>query len=107
MGEKMSLQAVRDYHLTIAARHEAAGSDFEAYEKHKAMADAIDAHLTQPAQAVDDGMLPDALVPHAKEWYRLCERRFSVDRMTISGELAEAIVKAISQPRALAAEKAG
>lgn len=65
------------------------------------------AHLTQPAQAVDDGMLPDALVPHAKEWYRLCERRFSVDRMTISGELAEAIVKAISQPRALAAEKAG
>jgi hypothetical protein len=65
------------------------------------------AHLIQPAQAVDDGMLPDALVPHAEEWYRLCERRFSVDRMTISGELAEAIVKAIGQPRALSAEKAG
>jgi hypothetical protein len=46
----------------------------------------------EPAPAVGDGMLPDALVPHAKEWYRLCERRFAVDRMTISGELAEAIV---------------
>lgn len=45
-------------------------------------------------------MLPDALVPHADEWYRLCERRFSVDRITISGELAEAIVTALSaQPQ--------
>lgn len=44
-----------------------------------------------------DGMLPDELVTHSKEWYRLCERRFSVERMTISGELAEAIVACISR----------
>jgi hypothetical protein len=44
-----------------------------------------------------DGMLPDELVQHSKEWYRLCERRFSVERMTISGELAEAIVACISR----------
>lgn len=52
----------------------------------------------QPAaqeSAQGDGMLPDALVPHAKEWYRLCERRFYAERITISGELAEAIVEAV------------
>lgn len=43
----------------------------------------------------NDGMLPDVLVPHSKEWYTLCERRFAVDRITISGELAEAIVSAL------------
>lgn len=46
-------------------------------------------------RARESGMLPDDLVPHAKEWYRLCERRFTVDKMTISGQLAEAIVDAI------------
>lgn len=44
-----------------------------------------------------DGMLPDELVPYSKEWYRFCERRFAVERMTISGELAEAIVACISR----------
>lgn len=42
-----------------------------------------------------DGMLPDALVPVTDEWYRLCERRFAVDRISISGKLAEAIVEAV------------
>ena len=61
-------------------------------------ADYLRRYLTaQPTQqGGGDGMLPDALVPHAKEWYRLCERRFSVDRMTISGKLAEAIVEAVT-----------
>jgi len=50
---------------------------------------------SEPASGEADGMLPDALVPHADEWYRLCERRFAVESITISGELAEAIVKAV------------
>lgn len=45
--------------------------------------------------AVDD-MLPDALMPVADEWYVLCERRFAVDRISISGDLARAIVDALS-----------
>lgn len=48
------------------------------------------------AQGREVGMLPEALIPHATEWYRLCERRFAVEKMTISGELAEAIVEAMS-----------
>ncbi len=43
----------------------------------------------------EEGMLPDALVPVAKEWYSLCERRFHATKITISGELAEAIVEAV------------
>lgn len=47
-------------------------------------------------------MLPDALMPVSKEWYTLCERRFAVDKITISGDLARAIVDAIStRPPAL------
>lgn len=53
-----------------------------------------------------DGMLPGALVPHAKEWYRLCERRFAVERITISGELAEAIVEAVCAPTPPASQPA-
>lgn len=49
----------------------------------------------EDAEAASDGMLPAALVPVADEWYRLCERRFSVDRIRISGKLAEAIVEAV------------
>ena len=68
---------------------------------------AIEAALsTRPAESVaqggcgkEDDMLPEALVPHAKEWYRLCERRFAVDKIMISGELAEAIVEAMGRPR--------
>lgn len=47
------------------------------------------------AAPVDDGMLPDALVPYSNEWYTLCERRFAVDKIKISGDLACAIVDAI------------
>jgi len=47
--------------------------------------------------AADEDMLPEELAPHADEWYRLCERRFAVDRITISGPLAEAIVAAIGR----------
>ena len=54
-----------------------------------------------------DGMLPDALVPHAKEWYRLCERRFAVERITISGELAEAIVASIGRAAPPVAQERG
>ena len=42
-----------------------------------------------------DDMLPDALMPVSKEWYVLCERRFAVDKITISGDLARAIVDAM------------
>lgn len=42
------------------------------------------------------GMLPEALVPHADEWYRVIERRFAVDKIKISGPLLCAIVEAIS-----------
>ena len=59
---------------------------------------AREALAAKPALVVGgDGMLPDALVPHTKEWYRLCERRFAVDNISISGELAEAIVNAIAE----------
>jgi hypothetical protein len=44
-----------------------------------------------------DGMLPDEIVPHSAEWYVLCERRFAVDRISISGRLAEAIIAAIGR----------
>jgi hypothetical protein len=57
------------------------------------------------APAVDEGLLPDTLVPHATEWYRLCERRFHVDRITISGELAEAIVAALAKQAAHAEDR--
>lgn len=49
----------------------------------------------EDAEAASDGMLPAALVPVADEWYRLCERRFAVDRIRISGKLAEAIVDTV------------
>lgn len=65
--------------LTAWNTRAASGGDSASLEKHS------------------DGMLPDELVTHSKEWYRLCERRFSVERMTISGELAEAIVACISR----------
>jgi hypothetical protein len=56
--------------------------------------DPCDAHL--PAPAMGDGMLPEALWPVSDEWYVLCERRFAVDKIKISGDLARAIVDAIS-----------
>lgn len=49
---------------------------------------------TQPNR--EAGMLPEALVPHADEWYRVIERRFAVDKIKISGPLLCAIVEAIS-----------
>lgn len=52
MGEKMTLEAVRDFHLRKVAYY----TDEQyprARARHQAMADAIDAHLTQPARAVD------------------------------------------------------
>jgi len=62
--------------------------------------DALAAKSAAPVP-FDDGMLPAALVPHAKEWYRLCERRFYADRIPISGELTEAIVEAFSSAPAV------
>lgn len=56
-----------------------------------------DTPAAQPAAG--DGMLPDALVPVSKEWYELCERAPHADKIKISGELAEAIVKAVSADR--------
>lgn len=49
----------------------------------------------KPMSNLASGPLPSALFPHAEEWYRLCERSSSVDKITISGDLAEAIVTAI------------
>lgn len=48
---------------------------------------------------VADGMLHDALEPFATQWYSLCERAPYATRITITGELAEAIVKAVCAPR--------
>ena len=42
-----------------------------------------------------DGMLPDAFEPCVTEWYELCDRRFAVDKIKISGDLARAIVDAM------------
>lgn len=50
MGEKMTLGQVRDWHRTEHKRSEKA---WWYQGEHKAMADALAAHLTQPAQAVD------------------------------------------------------
>lgn len=63
----------------------------------ESLVERLTAALATPAAVgrIADGMLPDVLVPHAKEWYRLCDRRFGVYRITISGELAEAIVEAV------------
>lgn len=74
-------------------------------------ADATAALLRKAASAlaarqpvgVEPGMLPDALEPVADEWYRLCERRFAAERISISGELAEAIVEAVDRTPAPAA----
>jgi hypothetical protein len=55
-------------------------------------ANEIDAQ--QPQQA-DDGALPAELCPLPDRWYTLCERAAYADKITISGELAEAIVKTI------------
>lgn len=52
-----------------------------------------------PAQASeargDDGSLPPQLWDVSDEWYVLCERAAYVDKIKISGQLAEAIVAAI------------
>ncbi len=45
--------------------------------------------------AESDHMLPEPLVPHAEEWYRVIERRFAVDKIKISGELLRAIVDSL------------
>lgn len=57
------------------------------------MWEAWQAALSQ--QPAGDGMLPDALVHVSDQWYRLCERAASVGRISISGRLAEAIVKSV------------
>lgn len=73
--------------VTLAARQPAAqvpqGSEFTV------------SRTMEEAESASDGMLPAALVAFADEWYRLCERRFAVDRIRISGQLAEAIVEAV------------
>lgn len=53
----------------------------------------------------DDEMLPEVLAPHSKEWYQLCERSKYVTRLTISGELAEAIVAAVCRRRPALSEQ--
>jgi len=59
--------------------------------------DELDAAIAELDRMAGGGdMLPDALMPVSKEWYTLCERRFAVDKITISGDLARAIVDAIS-----------
>lgn len=60
MAEKMTLEQVRDWHRKMEALLAAAGSLSAGAARHKAAADAVDAHLTQPAQAVDVGEADDA-----------------------------------------------
>lgn len=62
---------------------------------HALFANELDAALAADRAEAGDGMLPDALVPVSKEWYELCERAPHVDKIKISGELAEAIVAAV------------
>ena len=71
MGEKMTLEQVRDWHRKKAREMDVCGelmfpgpneSPFyrypsEASKENDRIADAIDAHLTQPAQAVDVGAI--------------------------------------------------
>lgn len=63
----------------------------------------------EAAQAVPegDGMLPDELCPHATEWYSLCERAAYVDRIKISGPLAEAIIATICRLNSAAPKPEG
>ena len=74
-----------------------------AYTPHEARTvKAIDlSRLRELAGRLNDGMLPEELSPVSAEWYELCERAAYVDRIKISGDLAEAIVKAIGaiEPR--------
>ncbi|WP_395119681.1 hypothetical protein ACFCQI_01825 [Rhodanobacter sp. FW102-FHT14D06] len=59
MAEKMTLEQVRDWHRKMEVLLAKAGSLSAGAARHKAAADAIDAHLAQPAQAVD--ALQDAI----------------------------------------------
>lgn len=80
---------------------EAAVRAFSAHDQgaisygRSAMTAALEAALSHAAGQEGDDSLPRPLWPVSKEWYRLCERRFAVDRITISGKLAEAIVEAV------------
>lgn len=69
----------------------------EAGEAHGRLMAKLEANRATPPAGGGDGMLPDELVPLSKEWYVLCERRFAVDRISISGELAEAIVASVGR----------
>lgn len=60
MAEKMTIEQVRDWHLARGREYQMIGMDI-GVTNHKLMADAIDAHLTQPAQAVDVGALRETL----------------------------------------------
>ena len=75
----------------------------------EAIRDALEAAfaLSHAAGQEGDDSLPRPLWPVSKEWYRLCERRFAVDRITISGKLAEAIVDAVCGPAITAQRKEG
>lgn len=61
MAEKMSLQQVRDW-----AAKTPANNGWKAKERDEAIA-AIDAHLAQPAQAVDVGAIREVIASMRKE----------------------------------------
>ena len=65
MGEKMSLQQVRDW-----AANTPASNGWQAKERYEAGA-ALDAHLTQPAQALDVGAIREVIASHIEEAKKL------------------------------------
>lgn len=79
MSEKMTLEKVRDV-LRNAGRYDLYGTDLQACD----LADAIDAHLTQPAQAVDVGAIREVLSAMRKldpRFKSFCHDRW-VDKLT-------------------------
>lgn len=87
-----ALEAVADQLTTITSTH---GLDSASAQLRVLAKNIKKALSTQHAQAVEGDGLPAALMPHAKQWYELCERAASVDNIRISGELAEAIVNTV------------
>lgn len=68
MGAKMTLEQVRDWHRQREITFRRLGAPDTANE-HQDAADAIDAHLTQPAQSVDVEKVREVIEEIAEQWH--------------------------------------
>jgi len=92
MAEKMTLEQVRDWHLARDSEQRIVGFNLGA-TNHRGMADAIDAHLAQPAQAVDVDAACMSMYP---DWSKYHQH----ERETFRKEMKQAITRAIGNAQA-------